>query len=141
MANKTATTKSKTKQEPVEEVEETATESSWGVKDLLDHIEAQTGKAYQPATIRVLLRKLVKEETIERGDGRWAFTGADDPAVIAIVDAVSKGRAEKDADASDEEAADEKPAKKAPVKRKTRAKKEPEPEEDEEDEELDLEDL
>lgn len=145
--------KAKKTQEVIEEevVETEAPAQTFGITELLDEIESETGKAYQPASIRVLLRKLVAEGTIERGEGRWAFDGPNDPSVVAIIDAVTKGRADKPKpEEAEEEEVEEAPAKKAPAKKaaaskapakKTRTKKAAEPVIEDEDDDLDLEDL
>ena len=70
------------------------------VQALLDEVEKATGKDYQPATIRVLLRKLAKEGKLQKGEGRWSLT---DEEVETVIEAVQAGRAEK---APKEETAD-----------------------------------
>lgn len=115
-----------------EAVEPETSATSFGVSDLIDEIEKETGKAYQPATIRILLRKLASEGKIVKAGGRWGFEGADDPAVETIIDAVKNGRAEK------EPKAEKEPAAKKP---RTKKQAEPEPEEDEDDLEVDIDDL
>ena len=104
------------------------------VQALLDEVEKATGKDYQPATIRVLLRKLAKEGKLQKGEGRWSLT---DEEVETVIEAVQAGRAEK---APKEETADggEKPKRKRSTKK---AAPEPEPEEDEDDLEVDLDEL
>lgn len=115
-----------------------------GISWLAEQVEAKTGQAVDGAKLRVILRKLVADETIERGDGRWSFTGLKDPAVAAVIAAVKE-------EAKAEPAAKKAPAKKAapaagakPASAKSRRRKpapEPEPEDDEalvDDDELDL---
>lgn len=104
------------------------------VQALLDEVEKATGKDYQPATIRVLLRKLAKEGKLQKGEGRWSLT---DEEVETVIEAVQAGRAEK---APKEETSDgeEKPKRKRSTKKDA---PEPEPEEDEDDLEVDLDEL
>lgn len=115
------------------ETEET-TPAGTSVQGLLDEVEKATGKDYQPATIRVLLRKLAKEGKLQKGEGRWSLS---DEEVETVIEAVQAGRAEK---APKEETADgeEKPKRKRSTKK---AAPQPEPEEDEDDLEVDLDEL
>lgn len=115
------------------ETEETAPAGT-SVQGLLDEVEKATGKDYQPATIRVLLRKLAKEGKLQKGEGRWSLS---DEEVETVIEAVQAGRAEK---APKEETADgeEKPKRKRSTKK---AAPQPEPEEDEDDLEVDLDEL
>lgn len=115
------------------ETEET-TPAGTPVQGLLDEVEKATGKNYQPATIRVLLRKLAKEGKLQKGEGRWSLS---DEEVETVIEAVQAGRAEK---APKEETADgeEKPKRKRSTKK---AAPQPEPEEDEDDLEVDLDEL
>lgn len=121
--------------EAVEAVEtEETTPAGTSVQGLLDEVEKATGKDYQPATIRVLLRKLAKEGKLQKGEGRWSLS---DEEVETVIEAVQAGRAEK---APKEETADgeEKPKRKRSTKK---AAPQPEPEEDEDDLEVDLDEL
>lgn len=121
--------------EAVEAVEtEETTPAGTPVQGLLDEVEKATGKDYQPATIRVLLRKLAKEGKLQKGEGRWSLS---DEEVETVIEAVQAGRAEK---APKEETADgeEKPKRKRSTKK---AEPQPEPEEDEDDLEVDLDEL
>ncbi|QGH76659.1 hypothetical protein PBI_QUASAR_31 [Gordonia phage Quasar] len=113
-----------------------------GVAWLGEQIEAKLGQTVEQTKLRVILRKLVNDGEIERGDGRWSFTGLKDPAVVAVFKAVKEGAAaDKPAKAP---AAKKEGAKPASAKRSTRSRRKaaPEPEvEDEdvlEDDELDL---
>ena len=129
-------TRVKKTETPVETETEVTTPEPTGtsVQALLDEVEKATGKDYQPATIRVLLRKLAKEGKLQKGEGRWSLT---DEEVETVIEAVQAGRAEK---APKEETADgeEKPKRKRSTKK---AAPEPEPEEDEDDLEVDLDEL
>ena len=133
-------TRVKKTETPAAETETTETEvttpepTGTSVQALLDEVEKATGKDYQPATIRVLLRKLAKEGKLQKGEGRWSLT---DEEVETVIEAVQAGRAEK---APKEETADgeEKPKRKRSTKK---AEPAPEPEEDEDDLEVDLDEL
>ena len=119
-------------------VKETETK---GVAWLGEQIEAKLGQTVEQTKLRVILRKLVNDGDIERGDGRWSFTGLKDPAVVAVFKAVKEGAAaDKPAKAPRAKTEDAKPA--SAKRRSSRAKAKPEPEvEDEdvlEDDELDL---
>lgn len=104
-----------------------------GTAWLAEVIEQKTGKSYTPYQLRILLRRLVKDETIERGEGRWEFKGVTDPTVKAIIAAVKAGKLEESTRAGTDEA---KKAEKKPAS-KSRAKKPAEPvEEADEDEEI-----
>ena len=122
-------------------VKETETK---GVAWLAEQIEAKLGQTVEQTKLRVILRKLVNDGDIERGDGRWSFTGLKDPAVVAVFTAVKEGAAaDKPAKApAAKKGAEAKPASAKRSSRSRRAKAEPEPEvEDEdvlEDDELDL---
>ena len=118
-----------------------------GIPELLESIQKETGKEYQPASLRVILRGLAKAGTIEKNAGRWSFT---DEEMDTIVDHISKTPDEDPEAAADEDEAEKPakkkaPAKKAPAKKAAKKKAaepvEEEPEEVLEDDELDLEDL
>lgn len=122
-------------------------EVTFGVAELIEEIQKETGKEYQPASIRVILRGLVKSGALEKSEGRWKLT---QDQVDVVVDHVAKTPSEDpeaETVADEEEAA---PAKKAPAKKAKKApakkkKEEPVIEEGEDelsdDDELDLEDL
>ncbi|AWY05221.1 hypothetical protein SEA_MARGARET_41 [Gordonia phage Margaret] len=111
---------------------------------LAEQVEAKLKQTVEPTKLRIILRKLVADGTIEdtREGTRWTFTGLKDPAVVAVFAAVKEG-------ATAEKPAAKAPAKKAPAKKAAPAKRtsrkkaapEPEPEADDEvldDDELDL---
>lgn len=104
-----------------------------GVAWLAEQVEAKLGETVEQTKLRVILRKLVADGTIERGDGRWSFTGLKDPAVVAVFKAIKEGAAaEKPAKAP---AAKKTAAKPASAKRRAK-KAEPEPEDEDEDEDV-----
>lgn len=74
-------------------------EIAFGTKELAEHVNAETGKSYDAYALRILLRKLAKDGTIQRdeegGRARYSFSGPKDPQVKAIVKAVKSGAAEK----------------------------------------------
>lgn len=119
----------------------TKDENTKGVAWLAEQVEAKLGQTVEQTKLRVILRKLVNDGEVERGDGRWSFTGLKDPAVVAVFKAIKEGAAAdkpKRAPRAKTEG-----AKPASAKRASRAKKQPEPEvEDDEDvledDELDL---
>lgn len=108
-----------------------------GTTWLAEVIESKTGKSYSPYQLRILLRKLVKDGEIERGEGRWEFRGVTDPNVKAIIAAVKAGKMEQET--KEKTKAAKEAAKKDEVKATTKRKPEPEPvvEDDENDEDLD----
>lgn len=69
---------------------------SFGVTWLVGLIEEKTGKAYKPAVLRVLLRKM--NDAGELGDRekktRYSFGGEKDPVVVAILKRVKAGEIE-----------------------------------------------
>lgn len=71
----------------------------FGTKELAAHVNAETGASYDAYNLRILLRKLTKDGVLERveseGRSRYSFTGPKDPQVVAIVEAVKSGAAEK----------------------------------------------
>lgn len=115
----------------------------FGTKELAAHVNAEAGTTYDAYNLRILLRKLTKDGVLERveseGRSRYSFTGPEDPQVIAIVEAVKSGAAEKakqerlDKLKADREA--KKPATKKATAKKVKAA-EVEPEADEEDFEI-----
>ena len=62
-----------------------------GTAWLTDVINKNLGTNYTGYQVRILIRKLVKAGTIERGEGRYEFTGLKDPRVVAIVKAAKAG--------------------------------------------------
>lgn len=72
-----------------------ATTETWGTSQLAEYVNSQTGSDYDGYGIRILLRQLAKDNTIERGEGRYAFSGPKDKTVVAVVKAVKSGAAEK----------------------------------------------
>lgn len=98
---------------------------------LTEQVNDKCGTELAARDIRIVIRKLVKDGTIERGEGRYAFTGLKDDRVLAVIKAVKSGATDeakkerlsnlKKSKAADDEA----PAKPA---RKRKAKAEPEDE-------------
>lgn len=144
MARKTATT---VEEKPV--ATKAAAPESKGTAWLTDVVNKNTGSDYSPYQIRILIRKLVKSGDIDRGEGRYEFTGLKDPRVVAIVKAAKAGGVKeatsekvegaKTASRRRKAATEEEPAAEAkPARRSRKAKPEPEPvEEDDDDLELD----
>lgn len=73
---------------------------SYGASWLADYVNAEAGKNYSAANIRVLLRKLASDGTLDRAVGedrsRYAFTGPNDPIVKAVLKHVKDGALEKE---------------------------------------------
>ena len=126
--------------QPTRKVQNMATkdEVTKGIAWLAEQVEAKLGQTVEQTKLRVILRKLVNDGEIERGDGRWSFTGLKDPAVVAVFKAIKEGAT------ADKPKPKTEGAKPASAKRASRSRKKaaPEPEvEDEdvlEDDELDL---
>jgi hypothetical protein len=80
-----------------------ADEVTFGVKDLCDHVEKETGKKYTTREMRTLIRKMAREdkprvnrEVIPGNRSRYDWPkGAKDPEVKAIVAAVKGGEIEQ----------------------------------------------
>lgn len=103
---------------------------------LTEQVNDKCGTELAARDIRIVIRKLVKDGTIERGEGRYAFTGLKDDRVLAVIKAVKSGATDeakkerlsnlKKSKAADDEA----PAK--PARKRKAAAAEPEAEEEEE---------
>ncbi|QDM56464.1 hypothetical protein PP996_gp38 [Gordonia phage SheckWes] len=100
---------------------------------LAEQIESKLGQDVPATKLRVILRKLVNDGEIERGEGRWSFTGLKDPAVVAVIKAVKEGAAEDKPKPAAKKAAAKKAA---PARKGRKAKAAPEPEVDEDDEDV-----
>lgn len=104
---------------------------------LTEQVNDKCGTELAAREIRIVIRKLVKDGTIERGEGRYAFTGLKDDRVVAVIKAVKSGATDeakkerlsnlKKSKAKD--ADDEAPAK--PARKRKAAAAEPEAEEEE----------
>jgi hypothetical protein len=110
----------------------------FGTKELAAHVNSEAGTSYDAYNLRILLRKLTKDGVLERveseGRSRYSFTGPEDPQVVAIVEAVKSGAAEKAKqerlDKLKTDRAAKKPAKKAKVAKAAEAEAEAEEEDD-----------
>ena len=65
--------------------------SERGTVWLADLVNEKLGTEYTSYQIRILLRKLIKEGTIEREEGRYQFRGERDPKVLAVIKAAKAG--------------------------------------------------
>lgn len=77
--------------------EEATTEKTtieFGTAELVEHLNAKTERTFTGASLRTLLRKLIKDGVLEPFEGRYSFDSAKDPRVVAIVKAVNDGAAE-----------------------------------------------
>jgi hypothetical protein len=112
----------------------------FGTKELAAHVNAEAGTSYDAYNLRILLRKLTKDGVLERveseGRSRYSFTGPEDPQVVAIVEAVKSGAAEKAKQERLDKLKADRADKKAASPKKSSKKKavvDAEPEADEED--------
>lgn len=116
-----------------------AESSAYGAAWLADYVNEQVeGKNYSAANIRVLLRKLAADGTLDREVGtdrsRYSFSGPNDPIVKAVVKHVKAGTLEA-AQKARLEAVASKKADAAPAKKAGKKASAPVVEEDDEDEE------
>jgi hypothetical protein len=129
---------------------------TFGIRDLVELIKAETGQETTPRAIRVLIRKMARDESgrvnreIKAGNKeRYNWTGPNDAEVRAIVEAFKGGELDEEKKAKLAALKEQKAAKlaaeakdgaKKPAAKKTAAKKaKPAPvEEVEDDEELDF---
>jgi hypothetical protein len=66
-----------------------------GTAWLAEYVNDSAGTDYDGYQIRILLRKLAKDEVIVREEGRYTFVGPNDPTVKAVLKYVKSGGAEK----------------------------------------------
>lgn len=60
-----------------------------GTAWLKDHVSEKLGRDVESTKLRIVLRKLIKDNVIESPkDGRYQFTGVKDPNVVAVVAAL-----------------------------------------------------
>lgn len=118
----------------------TATEVTFGIRDLVAHIKEETGQDTDPRGLRTLIRKMARDGSgrvdreIKAGNRtRYDWSGPNDPEVVKIVEAFKAGEleAEKQAKLA---ALKEQKAKKTAAKKAAQAEELPE-EDDEEVEE------
>jgi hypothetical protein len=127
----------------------------FGIRQVCDILSEKTGKDVTPRELRVLARKLAKDQTgrIDReivagNRSQYSWSGANDPEVKALIKAFMAGEGDeekkaklaalKESSAAKRASSPSKPTpKKAPAKKKAAAVEE---EVYEDDEELDLED-
>lgn len=123
---------------------EKAPEVTFGSKELAEHVNAECGTSYDAYNLRILLRKLTKEGVLQRDETaarqRYSFTGPEDPQVVAIVEAVKSGAAEKAKTERLEELKEKRAAKKPAAKKTPARKAKAEPVVEEEDD-FDIEDI
>lgn len=126
----------------------------FGIRQVCDLIKSKHGKDVTPRDLRVLARRLARDESgrIDReivagNRSQYSWSGPNDPEVKALVKAFLGGEGDEEKKAKLQELKDrqaaKKPAKTAAPAKKTAKKKAPEPEvleEDLEDEDLDMDD-
>lgn len=133
---------------PAKKASSAQQEVTFGIRDLVAHIKAETGQDTDPRGLRTLIRKMARDKSgrvnreITPGNRtRYDWSGPNDPEVVAIVEAFKNGEleaekhaklaalkeqkaakaaAKKKAAAEVEEADDEE---EAPAPRRTAAKK------------------
>ena len=113
------------KKAPAKKAPAKAEKEVLGTAWLKEHVNETLGTSHESTKLRIILRKLIKDGTIESPkDGRYVFTGPRDPNVKAIIAALKEE------------------AKAGPTKRgrKPKAKAAVEEVEDDEVEDLDLDD-
>lgn len=76
------------------------TEVTNGTNWLAEHVNKTLGTSYKPYDLRVLLRKMAKNDELEREVGsdrsRYDFAGPKDPIVLAVIKKLKAGELEKD---------------------------------------------
>jgi hypothetical protein len=76
----------------------------FGTQWLVDHVNEKCGANYKAYDLRVLLRKMAKNNELDREVGadrsRYSFTGPNDPVVKAVVKKVGDGAVEAEKKAS-----------------------------------------
>lgn len=124
-----------------------------GTTWLAEHINEKLGTEYTGYQVRILLRKLAKDGDIDRGEGRYSFSGPNDTTVKQVLAAIRSGKADKAKDERLEALKAKKAATKStgPAAKKATTKKaasssrrraaKPEPEADEDDEDVDLDEI
>lgn len=74
-------------------------EIEFGTAQLVDHVNVVCGTAYKAYDLRVLLRKMAKNNELDREVGedrsRYSFSGPKDPVVIALVKKIKSGAVEE----------------------------------------------
>lgn len=65
-----------------------------GTPWLAEYINTKAGTNHTGYSMRILLRRLAKDGDIERGEGRYTFTGERDETVKAVLAAVKSGKAD-----------------------------------------------
>lgn len=84
---------------PVEDDDESEEDTGFDSNWLADYVNEVTGSDYDSRAIRMVLRKLAREEIIEREIGtdrsRYTFSGPGDPRVKAVLRSVRSGAVEE----------------------------------------------
>lgn len=110
---------------------------AFGSAELAAHVTEVTGETYDARAIRMLLRKLAKDEQYQRAVGedrsRYSFTGPEDEAVKLVVQMVKSGAAKELKQAGLQAVKDKAAAKKAAAKLAKEAQAEVDEDEEMED--------
>lgn len=85
----------------VTEVEVAEVETIFGVADIAELIQVETGKAVKTRDLRTLLRKMARDGRLNReivagNRERWTWTGPQDPEVEKVLEAFRAGELEAD---------------------------------------------
>lgn len=111
---------------------------AFGSAELAAHVTETTGETYDARAIRMLLRKLAKDEKFKRVIGedrsRYSFSGPSDPVVVLVVDMVKSGAAKELKQAGLQAVKDKAAEKKALAKAAKAAEAEAEDDDDMEEE-------
>ena len=99
-------------------------EVTFGIRDLVAHIEAETGQKTDPRSLRTLIRKMARDGSkrvnreIKAGNRtRYDWSGPNDPEVVAIVKAFKDGELEAEKQAKLQALKEQKAAKQAAKKK------------------------
>lgn len=124
-------------EKPATKKSSAAAEVTFGIRDLVDHIEAETGQKTDPRGLRTLIRKMardnsgrVQREITPGNRTRYDWSGPNDPEVVAIVKAFKAGELEQEKQAK-LAALKEQKAKKTAAKKAAAAEVEEDDSEDE----------
>lgn len=84
-----------------------------------EQVSTKVGQEISAYQLRIVLRRLAKNGTIEREEGRYQFSGVNDPAIKAAVQAIKGGALKKDTEEGTSKAKAKSTAKKAAPKKTT----------------------
>lgn len=124
---------------PAKKTSSAQQEVTFGIRDLVAHIKAETGQDTDPRGLRTLIRKMARDKSgrvnreITPGNRtRYDWSGPNDPEVVAIVEAFKNGELEEEKQAK-LTALKQAKAEKSAAKKKTQAAAVEEAEDDEDE--------